>query len=156
MAVQWVDPATWTETLQLIWLRPGGSADDTFEPMTPEEILDHPDLAGLVNPTPEGSITVRTPSGDRTIDWPKDAADVEVSVSLEGDYLIYHAYALTADEVDAATNAVVAQSTEDGSRVVLVPAGGWTPRIAAGRLAYLSFPAYDNNSVCVKTVALDR
>lgn len=153
-AVQWVDPVTWTEIHRLVWVRPNTAAADAFGPIEPARIPDYPVLAPLVNPSPQSEILVRTPSGNRTIDWPSDASD-DVSVTTDGAYLVFHARALTDDQADERYSDVVAEYTENGGRVVLVPGEGWSPEIAGGRVAYLTFPAYPNNSVCVKSVTID-
>jgi hypothetical protein len=145
-AVQWVDPTTWTETHRLVWVRPNTLVGNAFEPIPPARILDYRSLAPLVNQTPESAIEVKTPTGNRTVDWPSDASG-DVSVTADGAYLVFHARALT-DEV-------VAESTENGSRVVLVPGEGWAPQVTASRVAYLTFPAYPDNRVCVKAVTIE-
>jgi len=149
-AVQWVDPVTWTETDRLVWVRPNAPTADVFEPIAPDAFRGHPILVPLVDPLPDAPMTIRTPSGDRTIEWPPDAS-VDASVTADGAFLVFHARALTADEVDEAYSYVVAQSTETGDRVVLLRGEGRAPKMAAGRLAYLT-PDYPDNTVCVKTV----
>lgn len=153
-AVQWVDPVTWTETHRLVWVRPTTAVADAFGPIPSARILDYRILAPLVNPSPETAIEIRTPTGDRNIDWPSDASG-DVSVTADGAYLVFHARALTDDEVDEKYSDVVAESTENGGRVVLVPGEGWAPQVTASRVAYLTFPAYPNNSVCVKAVTIE-
>jgi hypothetical protein len=150
-AVQWVDPATWTETHRLVWV--GLSAASVFEAIEPEVILEHPVLAPLVMPSAEAAMTIRTPSGEKIVDPPSDASG-EISVTIDGRYLVFNARALTEDQVDEKYNHVVAESTVDGGRVVLASEPGWTPKVAAGRVAYLTFPAYPDNSVCVKDAAI--
>jgi hypothetical protein len=152
-AVQWVDPVTWTETHRLVLVRPNRPGATALEPMTPERILDHPVLAPLVNQSPGREIRVRTPSGDRTIDLPSDASG-DISMTTDGAFLVFHARALSDDALEEKYSDVVAQSTEHGRRVVLVPGAGWSPKVAAGRVAYLTIPANPNNSVCVKAVAV--
>lgn len=152
-AVQWADPLTWTETHRLVWVRPSTSAASAFEPIAPDLILDYPALAPFVNPTAMSQMTIKTPSGERIVDWPSDASG-EVSVTTDGGFLVFHARALTDDQVDEKYSELVAQATEGGGRVVLVPGEGWTPKIAGGRVAYLTFPAYFDNSVCIKEVAI--
>jgi hypothetical protein len=152
--VQWVDPGTWTLVHRLVWVRPNRGTADAFEPIAPERILDYPVLAPLLSPTPEGPMVVTTPSGDRTIDWPSDASG-DVSVTTDGDFLVFHARALTDDGSDEKYSDMVAVSTQDNRRVVVVPGEGWTPKIAAGRVAYLTFPAYPDNRLCVKPVAIE-
>lgn len=150
-AVQWVDPATWTETHRLVWVRPNTA--NPFEAIDPNVILEHPVLAPLVMPSPEDPMTIRTPSGVKIVDAPSDTSG-EISVTIDGRYVVFNARALTADQVDEEYNHVVGESTVDGGRVVLVPEPGWTPKVAAGRVAYLTFPAYPDNSVCVKEAAI--
>jgi hypothetical protein len=153
-AIQWVDPLTWTEIHRPVWVRPNTAVADAFESIPPAEILDYRVLAPLVNTTPGGAIEVKTPTGDRNIARPSDASG-EVSVTADGAYLVFHVRALTDDEMDEKYSDVVAESTENGRRVVLVPGEGWAPRVAAGRVAYLTFPAYPDNSVCVKAVTIE-
>jgi WD40 repeat protein len=152
-AVQHVDTTSWTETHRMVWVKPNPRGAGILDPIASELLLDYPVLAPSVNPWP-AQMTVRTPSGDQTVDYPPDATG-DVSVTSDGAFLVFHARALTDDEVDDKHNEVVAESTENGHRSVLVPGDGWTPEVAAGRLAYLTFPAYPNNSVCVKGVAIE-
>lgn len=152
-AVQRVDPVTWTETHRLVWVRPNSAIADAFEPIPPARILDFQALAPLVNSSPESTMQVRTPTGDRSIDWPSDA-NGDLSVTPDGAYLVFQARALTDDGVEQYSD-VVAESTENGSRVVLVAGDGWSPQVTAGRVAYLTFPAYIDNRVCVKVVPID-
>ena len=149
-AVQRVDPVTWTEMHRLIWVRPNTAIADAFEPIPPAQILEFPALAPLVNSSPETAMQVRTPTGDRSVDWPSDA-NADLSVTPDGAYIVFPARALTADGVEKYSD-VVAESTENGSRVVLVPGEGRSPQVAAGRVAYLTFPAYTDNRVCAKGV----
>jgi hypothetical protein len=152
-AVQWVDPATFAEIHRLVWVRPDAAGAAALDPIAHERILEYPVLAPLVDPSPGGEMRIRTPSGDRTVDRPTDADD-DISVTTDGAFLVFHARALNDDGLDEKYNDVVAQSTENGSRVALVPGAGWTPTVAAGRVAYRTFPSDRNNSVCVKAVAL--
>ena len=151
-AVQGVDPTTWTETHRIVWVRPRKSPIDTFEPIPSERQLDYPVLAPLVDPSLNAPMTVRTPTGKRTIRWPLDAS-VDGSISTAGTFLVFHAFALTADEVDEAYSQIVAQSTETGQRIVLLEREGRSPMLAAGRLAYLT-PDYPDNTVCVKAMTM--
>jgi hypothetical protein len=152
-AVQHVDTTSWTETNLLVWLRPNQSTAGILDPIPSERLLDYPMLAPLVNPWP-AQMTIRTSSGDRTVDYPPDVTG-DVSLTSDGAFLVFHARALTDDGVDDKNNQVVAESTENGRRRVLVPGEGWTPKVAAGRVAYLTFPSYPNNSVCVKAVDIE-
>ncbi len=149
-AVQWVDPVTFAETHRLVWVRPNTPAADVFDPIAPDRILDHPVLALLADPQHGAPITVRTPSGDRTVEWPEDAAE-EASVTADGAFLILQVLAFTPDVVDEEYGRIVAQSTETGQRVVLLQGEGRAPELAGGRLAYLT-PDYPGNTVCVKAV----
>ena len=153
-AVQLVDPVTWTETHRLAWIRPNAAIADAFEPISPALIPNYRVLAPFVNPSPGRSIAVRTPAGDRTVNWPSDASG-DVSVTADGAYLVFHARALRDDGVDEKYSHVVAESTENGGRVELVPGGGWAAQVEAGRLAYLTFPSDPENSVCVKAVPIE-
>jgi hypothetical protein len=149
-AVQWVDPVTWTETHRLVWVRPNATAADVFDPIAPDGLLRHPVLALMADPSRMEPITLRTPSGDRTIEWPEDASD-GASVTGDGAFLVFHVGAFTAEWVDEEYGQVVGQSTETGQRVVLLQGEGRAPKLAAGRLAYLT-PGYPENTVCMKPV----
>jgi hypothetical protein len=145
-----VDPVTWTETHRLVWVRPNTPVADAFDPIAPGALLRHPVLAPLLDPLPMAPIRIRTPSGDRVIEWPEDALD-EASVTADGAFLLLEVLVFTADMDDEAYGRIVAQSTETGQRVVLLEGEGRAPRLAAGRLAYLT-PDYPYNTVCVKAV----
>lgn len=151
-AVQWVDPVTWTETHRLVWVRPNAPTADVFEPIAPDRVLEHPVLAVLADPSRMAPITLRTPSGDRVIEWPEDASD-GASVTADGAFLVFHVGAFTAEGVDEEYGQVVAQSTETGERVILLEGEGLAPMVAARRLAYVT-PDYPDNSVCVKAITV--
>ena len=149
-AVQWVDPVTWTETHRLVWVRPNSRAAEALDPIAPDQVLDHPVFALLTDPWPKASITIQTPSGDRVIEWPEEASD-GASVTANGAFLVFHVLTYDPDAVDLDDGQVVAQSTNTGQRVVLLEGDASEPKVAAGRLAYLT-AAFPQNSVCVKAV----
>ena len=150
-AVQWVDPATWTEMHRLVWIRP--STAGAFKAIDPERILEHPVLAPMAKASTEAPMTIRTASGEKVVDPPPDASG-EISVTIDGRFVVFHARALTEDQADELYDQVVAQSTVDGGREVLVSEPGWSPKVAAGRVAYLTFPGEPDNRVCVRDVAM--
>lgn len=150
-AVQTVDPTTWTEVNRLVWVRPDVPVAEALEPIQPERILRQPVLAPLVAQGPGGAMVIRTRGGDRKVAWPTDASG-EVSVTGDGAFLVFHARALTADGERELYSHLVAQSTETAKRVVLAEEETWDPHLVARRVAYLTFPAFDGNSVCVKDV----
>jgi hypothetical protein len=78
VAVQWVDPATWTETHRLVRV----ALDGTLESLHETTLLEHPVLAPLVSGQPGRALTSRTPSGERTVPWPEDATTTSASSAM--------------------------------------------------------------------------
>ena len=72
-------------------------------------------------------------------------------MTADGAFLVLEILVFTAEEIDEDYGQIVAQSTETGQRVVLHEGEGRAPKLAAGRLAYLT-PDYPYNTVCVKPV----
>lgn len=147
-AVLAVDPTSWSEIHRLVWLRANAPPADSLEPIGPETAARYPVLSPLLTSDAK-ELNIQVGGEERRVPWPEDAAG-DVSVTPDGEYIVFHARRPSSDAERELYSHLVSQSTATGDRVVLAEEEAWEPRLSTRSVAYLSFPAYKGNGACVK------